>query len=220
MGSTSSNIALLASAHAGLRPTPSGFRRAETLYDRHLSPRDYFPSYVQTCIERDVRSLTNVVNLGIFQRFVRLCGGRTGQLLNMSSIGQELGVNYETVRSWISVLEASYIVFKLSQHHRNYSKRVVRQPKLYFYDTGLLCSLLGIQSADQIAGHCPRGQIYESFAISEYLKARLNARLRPNAFFWRDSSGHEIDLFLEDGPDVTAAEIKSGETLPEGLFRG
>jgi hypothetical protein len=190
------------------------------LYDRGLSPRDYFPSYIQTYIERDVRSITNVVNLGTFQRFVRLCAGRTGQLLNMSSIAQELGVNYKTVRSWLSVLEASYIAFTLSPHHRNYSKRVVKQPKLYFYDTGLLCALLEIHSADQIANHYLRGQIYESFVVAEYLKSRHNAGLRPNAFFWRDSSGHEIDLLLEDGPVYRAVEIKSGETLHGDLFRG
>ena len=190
------------------------------LYDRGLSPRDYFPSYIQTYIERDVRSITNVVNLGTFQRFVRLCAGRTGQLLNMSSIAQELGVNYKTVRSWLSVLEASYIAFTLSPHHRNYSKRVVKQPKLYFHDTGLLCALLEIHSADQIANHYLRGQIYECFVVAEYLKSRHNAGLRPNAFFWRDSSGHEIDLLLEDGPEYRAVEIKSGETLHGDLFRG
>ena len=190
------------------------------LYDRSLSPRDYFPSYIQTYIERDVRSITNVVNLGTFQRFVRLCAGRTGQLLNMSSVAQELGVNYKTVRSWLSILEAGFIVFTLSPHHRNFGKRVVKQPKLYFYDTGLLCALLGIHSADQIANHYLRGQIYESFVIAEYLKCRHNARLRPNAFFWRDSSGHEIDLLLEDGPVHRAVEIKSGETLHDDFFRG
>ena len=190
------------------------------LHDRGLSPREYFPSYIQTYVERDVRSITNVVNLSTFQRFVRLCAGRTGQLLNMSGIGQELGVNYKTVRSWISILEASFIAFTLSPHHRNYSKRVVKQPKLYFYDTGLLCALLGIHSADQIANHYLRGQIYESFVISEYVKRRYHAGLRSNAFFWRDSSGHEIDLLLEDGLECRAVEIKSGETLHENLFRG
>jgi len=190
------------------------------LYDRGISPRDYFPSYIQTYVERDVRSITNVVNLATFQRFVRLCAGRTGQLLNMSSIGQELGVNYKTVRSWLSILEASFIAFPLAPHYRNYSKRVVKQPKLYFYDTGLLCALLDIHSADQIANHYLRGQIYESFVVSEYLKSRYNAGLRPNAFFWRDSSGHDLDLLLDDGAAFRAAEIKSGETLHEDLFRG
>lgn len=190
------------------------------LYDRGLSPRDYFPSYIQTYVERDVRSITNVVDLGTFQRFVRLCAGRTGQLLNMSSIGQEIGVNYKTVRSWISILEASWIAFTLQPHHRNYSKRVVKQSKLYFYDTGLLCALLDLHSADQIANHYLRGHIYENFVVAEALKARYNAGLRPNAFFWRDSSGHEIDLLIENGVDIRAVEIKSGETLHEELFRG
>jgi hypothetical protein len=190
------------------------------LHDRGLSPRDYFPSYIQTYVERDVRSITNVVNLSTFQRFIRLCAARTGQLLNLSSIGQEVGVNYKTVQSWISILEASFIAFALSPHHGNYNKRVVKQPKLYFYDSGLLCALLDIHSADQIANHYLRGHIFESFVISEYVKSRFHAGLRSNAFFWRDSSGHEVDLLIEDGMASLAIEIKSGETLQEDFFRG
>jgi len=190
------------------------------LYDRKVSPTDYFPSYIQTYVERDVRSITNVGDLSMFQRFVKLCAGRVGQLLNLSGIGTELGINYKTVRSWISILEASFIVFLLPPHHRNFNKRVVKQPKLYFYDTGLLCALLDIQSAAQLSTHYLRGQIFESMVVAEYLKLRFHAGMRSNAYFWRDNAGHEIDLLLEEGADLRAVEIKSGETLHEDFFRG
>lgn len=190
------------------------------LYDRDVAPTDYFPSYIQTYVERDVRSITNVGDLSTFQRFVKLCAGRIGQLLNLSSIGAELGINYKTVRSWISILEASFIVFLLPPHHRNFNKRVVKQPKLYFYDTGLLCALLDLQSASQLRNHYLRGHIFECMVIAEYLKLRFHAGLRSNAFFWRDNTGHEVDLLLEDGSSLRAVEIKSGETLREELFRG
>ena len=190
------------------------------LYDRNVSPTDYFPSYIQTYIERDVRSITNVGNLSTFQRFVKLCAGRVGQLLNLSGMGTELGINYKTVRSWISILEASFIVFLLIPHHRNFNKRVVKQPKLYFYDTGLLCALLDIQSASQLSTHYLRGQIFESMVVAEYLKLRFHMGRRSNAYFWRDNAGHEIDLLLEEGTDLRAVEIKSGETLHGEFFRG
>jgi len=190
------------------------------IYDRSVPPEDYFPSYIQTYIERDVRNIKNIGDLSTFQRFVKLCAGRVGQLLNLSSIGTELGINYKTVKSWISILEAGFIVFLLRPHHRNFNKRVIKQPKLYFYDTGLLCALLELQSADQLNAHYLRGNIFESFVVSEYMKMRHHAGLRPNAFFWRDHTGHEIDLLLEEGPHLKAVEIKSGETLNDAFFNG
>jgi len=190
------------------------------LYDRHIPATDYFPSYIQTYIERDVRGISNIGNLSSFQRFVKLCAGRAGQLLNLSSLGTDLGINYKTVRSWISILEASYIVFLLQPHHKNFNKRVVKQPKLYFFDTGLLCALLDIQNPEQLSGHYLRGNIFESFIISEYLKSRFHAGHRPNIFFWRNSTGHEIDLIIETGAQLWAVEIKSGETLNEDFFKG
>ena len=190
------------------------------LYDRHIPAPDYFPSYIQTYIERDVRGISNVGNLSTFQRFVKLCAGRVGQLLNLSSMGTELGINYKTVRAWISILEASYVVFLLQPHHKNFNKRIVKQPKLYFFDTGLLCALLDIQSPEQLDSHYLRGNIFESFVISEYLKARLHTGRRPNAFFWRNSTGHEVDLILETGSQLRAVEIKSGETLNDIFFKG
>lgn len=189
------------------------------IFDRKIPVPDYFPSYIQTYIERDVRAISNVGNLGTFQRFVKLCAGRVGQLLNLSGLGAELGLNYKTVRSWISILEASYLVFLLQPHHKNFNKRIVKQPKLYFFDSGLLCALLDIQSPQQLDSHYLRGNIFESFIISEYIKSRLHAGRRPNAYFWRNSTGHEIDLMLEADARLWAVEIKSGETLNEDFFK-
>ena len=189
------------------------------LFDRQIPVTDYFPSYIQTYIERDVRAISNVGNLGTFQRFVKLCAGRVGQLLNLSGLGTELGINYKTVRSWISILEASYLVFLLQPHHKNFNKRIVKQPKLYFFDSGLLCALLDIQSPKQLDSHYLRGNIFEGFIISEYIKSCLHTGRRPNAYFWRNSTGHEIDLILEADARLWAVEIKSGETLNEDFFK-
>jgi predicted AAA+ superfamily ATPase len=190
------------------------------LYDRDMEPRDYYPSYIQTYIERDVRSMKNIGNLSAFQRFIKLCAGRTGQLINFSGIGNELGINHKTVVSWISILEASFIIFLLKPHHKNFNKRVVKQAKLYFFDTGLLCSLLDIQSPAQLNSHYLRGHIFESFIVSEYIKMLHHAGLVPNAYFWRDNTGHEIDLLLEEGERLKAVEIKSGETIHPDFFNG
>jgi hypothetical protein len=190
------------------------------LYDRDIEPQDYYPSYIQTYIERDVRSMKNIGNLSIFQRFIKLCAGRTGQLINFSSIGNDVGINHKTVISWISILEASFIIFLLKPHHKNFNKRVVKQAKLYFFDTGLLCSLLDIQSPAQLNSHYLRGHIFESFIVSEYIKMRHHAGLVPNAYFWRDNTGHEIDLLLEEGERLKAVEIKSGETIHPDFFNG
>jgi len=209
----------------------AGFRKQEidgllftgaypVLYDRNVAATDYYPSYIQTYIERDVRNIRNIGDLSAFQRFVRLCAGRTGQLLNLSSIGDELGMNYKTVSSWISILEASFIVFLLKPYHKNFNKRIVKQPKLYFYDTGVLCSLLDIQSPDQLRSHYLRGNIFETFVVAEYIKQRYHAGVRSNAYFWRDNTGHEIDLLLEDAGSYRAVEIKSGETLAADLSKG
>jgi predicted AAA+ superfamily ATPase len=189
------------------------------LYDRPVAPPDYFPAYIQTYIERDVRSIKNIGDLSTFQRFVKLCAGRTGQLLNLSSLGSEVGINYKTVRSWISILEASFIVFLLQPHHRNFNKRIVKQPKLYFFDTGLLCALLDIQSPEQVSSHYLRGHLFENLIISEYVKHRYHLGMQSNAYFWRNSTGHEIDLLIETGGTLHAVEIKSGETLNNEFFK-
>ena len=190
------------------------------LYDQDLSPDDWLPDYIQTYLERDVRQITQVQDLTTFQIFLKLCVGRTGQLLNMSSLANEAGVDVKTIKSWISVLEASYVVFLLRPHYRNYGKRLVKTPKLYFYDTGLACSLLGIRSPEQLDSHYLKGELFESFIIAELQKHQYNQGQRPTDYFWRDNTGHEIDFLSEKGGKVTVAEIKSGKTIRPDFFRG
>ncbi len=190
------------------------------LYDRTLDPHRWYGNYVRTYLERDVRQLINVHDLGNFQRFLRLCAARTGQLLNLSSLATDCGVTHNTAKSWISVLEASYIVHVLLPHHRNFNKRLVKTPKLYFLDTGLVAWLLGIQNHEQLATHPARGDLFETWVVSELLKARCNRALESNLFFWRDRSGHEVDIVLDLGTGVSAVEIKSGRTVNRDFFKG
>ena len=190
------------------------------LYGRGVAPLDYYPAYIQTYVERDVRSLRNIGDLSAFQRFLRVCAGRVGQLLDLSSLGNDLGINYKTVRAWISVLEASYIAFLLYPHHENFAKRLIKSPKLYFYDTGLLCSLLGLESADQLVTHYLRGAIFENWVIAEIIKQHVNTGRRPDLYFWRDNIGNELDLLYERGDRRQVVEIKAGVTLGTDQFNG
>ena len=163
------------------------------LHDRRIEPAIFYPTYIQSYVERDVRSVRNVTDLSAFSRFLQLCAGRIGSLLNVSSLANELGLDHKTVRAWLSVLEASFVVFLLPPYHRNFNKRVVKQPKLYFYDTGLACSLLGLESENQLASHYLRGSIFENFVIAEYRKIITHTGRRPHIYFLRDSSGTEVD---------------------------
>ena len=190
------------------------------IFDRGVSPVDWYPRYVQTYIDRDVRLIRNIGNLSRFQRFVRLCAGRIGQLLNFSNLAADCGIDTKTAQSWMSVLEASYIVFLLRPHFRNFGKRLVKQPKLYFVDTGVACALLGIENAYQLSTHYLRGGLFENWVILERLKKRFNAGLNSNLHFWRDNSGHEIDLLEETGQTLHAWEIKVGETVQSDWVRG
>lgn len=190
------------------------------IYDRRLKPGIWYANYVQTYIERDVRQLLNVRDLGQFQRFLRLCAGRTGQLLNLSALGEEVGVSHNTIREWVSVLEASYIIHRLPPFHRNFNKRLVKTPKLYFYDSGLAAWLLGIENPEQLNTHPLRGALFETWVVAELLKQRFNTAHPSNLSFWRDRSGHEVDLLLEQGGLVTAVEIKSGATVTGEALRG
>jgi predicted AAA+ superfamily ATPase len=187
------------------------------IYDRNAEPSLWYAGYVRNYVERDVRALLNVTDLSVFQRFLRLCAARTGQLINLSEIGVAAGVSHNTVKSWISILEASYVVFLVRPFHTNFSKRLVKTPKLYFYDTGLLCWLMSIEDSSQLGLHPMRGSIFESFVLSELLKARFNSLKESNLYFWRDRSGHEIDLILDHGLEQTPVEIKSGATF-QGRF--
>jgi len=190
------------------------------LYDRGLSPRTWLSAYVTAYVERDVRQVLKIQDLDAFQRFVRLCAGRSGQILNLSSLATDCGITHNTAKAWISVLEASYILFQLRPHHANFSKRLVKSPKLYFYDVGLLCRLLGIQEPSQLATHPLRGSIFETFIVSELVKTRFNKGESPGLYFWRDSNGNEIDVIAETGTKLTPIEIKSGQTLNRDFFTG
>jgi hypothetical protein len=190
------------------------------LYDRSLSPRMWFPAYATAYVERDVRQLVQVQDLDAFQRFLRLCAGRSGQILNLSSLATDCGITHNTVKSWISVLEAGYVLFQLRPHHANFRKRLVKSPKIYFYDTGLLCWLLGIQNPGQLATHPLRGSIFETFVVSELVKARFNRMENTEFYFWRDSNGNEIDLIADYGGRLMPIEIKSGKTLNRDFFSG
>ena len=185
-----------------------------------ISPGDFFPSYIQTYVERDVRLMKNIQNLGQFKLFIKLCAGRTGQLLNLSSIGNECGISHTTARSWVSILEESYIVFLLRPHHRNFNKRLVKMPKLYFFDTGLAAHLLGIRSPAQMATHYLKGGLFESFVLSEVMKRAYNSGVDPECYFWRDKLGHEIDCLLERGEKLNPVEIKSGRTVIGEWYKG
>lgn len=190
------------------------------IYDRDLAPGAWFPAYVTAYVERDVRQLLKVQDLDTFQRFVRLCAGRSGQLLNLSSLATDCGITHNTAKAWISTLEASYLLFRLRPHRANFNKRLIKTPKLYFYDTGLLCWLLGIQEAGQLATHPLRGSIFETFVVSELMKCRANQQPNVNLYFWRDSNGNEVDLLVDVAGRLLPIEIKSGQTLNRDFFTG
>ncbi|MDI6769209.1 MAG: ATP-binding protein [Anaerolineales bacterium] len=183
------------------------------IYDRSIAPTNWYPNYIQTYIERDIRDLMQITQLPTFQVFVKLCAGRIGQILNLSALARDCGITHNTARAWLSLLETSYIVFLLRPYYRNFNKRLVKMPKLYFYDTGLASSLLGIQSVEQMNSHYLRGELFENFTLTEYLKHKANTQSNIDYFFWRDQAGHEIDLLAESGPVIYAVEMKSGKTI-------
>ncbi len=188
------------------------------LYDRDITPGDWCAGYVNTYVERDVRQLIAVRDLSAFQRFLRMCAARSGQLLNLSSLASDCGTTHNTAAAWLSVLEASYIVFLLRPHFQNYNKRLVKTPKLYFYDTGLAGWLLGIRESGQLAFHAQRGALFENLVTTEFIKARFNRGLSPDIYFWRDSKGLEVDLLLQNGETLQPVEIKSGQTIASDFF--
>lgn len=190
------------------------------LYDKNIAPTDFYPFYIQTYVERDVRMVKNIGDLSKFIRFIKLCAGRIGQLLNLSSIANESGIAVSTAQAWISLLEASYILYLLKPDHNNYAKRLVKSPKLYFYDTGLACSLLDISDAKQLSTHFLRGGLFENLVINEFIKKAFNTGREPELTFWRDSVGNEVDLLnIVDGRQ-NAWEIKSGATFSGEYFKG
>ncbi|MBN2125515.1 MAG: ATP-binding protein [Deltaproteobacteria bacterium] len=190
------------------------------IHDKSLNPRDWLANYYRTYVERDVRDIVNVGDIETFGRFVRMCAGRNGQLLNLSSLANDCGITHTTAKRWISILEASFIAILLRPHHRNFSKRLIKSPKLYFLDTGLLCYLLGIRAPEELVLHASRGSVFESLVISEFLKNSLHHGDDPDMFFWRDSGSHEIDAVFERAGELIAVEIKSGQTVAGDFFSG
>ena len=189
------------------------------IHDRKSDAAAWLDGYLATYVERDIRTLSNIGNLDTFVRFVRLCAGRAGQLLNASSLGSDTGISHDTVRRWISLLRTSYIINLLPPYHRNFRKRLVKSPKLYFNDSGLLCHLLGIRDSEQLRTHPLRGAIFENFIYSELVKMFQHHGQRPSLYFWRDRSGNEVDFILETGPHPVAIEVKSGQTVASDFFK-
>jgi uncharacterized protein len=190
------------------------------IHDKRLNPVDWLGNYFQTYIERDVRDVLNVGDLEAFSRFVRLCAGRNGQLLNLSSLANDCGITHTTSKRWISILEASFILFLLRPHYKNFSKRLIKSPKLYFLDTGLLSYLLRIRSAEDLRIHSQYGSIFESYIISELLKNHMNRGEEHPIYFWRDSTGNEIDILMDQGDSLIPLEIKAGQTVSSDFFKG
>ena len=190
------------------------------LFDANIAPKDFFPSYIQTYLERDVRNMINLRDLNLFNAFLKLCAGRIGQLFNANSLSTEIGVDAKTIQNWISILEKSFVVFRLHPWHENFNKRVIKTPKLYFYDTGLACSLLGIKSVEELELHFAKGGLFENFIILEKMKLKLNKGEQADLFFWRDSHGNEIDVLETKGNTQVVTEIKSAKTLKNDFFKG
>ncbi|MFC1842385.1 ATP-binding protein [Candidatus Dependentiae bacterium] len=191
------------------------------IYSDNILPTEFYPSYILSYIQRDVGQLINPKNMATFRRFVQLCAGRIGQLCNVNALASETGVSAPTVKAWLSILEASYILFFLEPHFKNFNKRLVKTPKLYFFDTGLACSLLRIDSAKELSNSHFQGAIFESMIISDFYKQYCNSGKRPALYFWRDAGGaHEVDCILDHGSKLYSVEVKAGKSIASDSFRG
>ncbi|HET58765.1 MAG TPA: ATP-binding protein [Chloroflexi bacterium] len=190
------------------------------IYDMDIPPEEYYRGYLFTYVERDLRQIRNIGNLSAFQRFMQLLAGRVGQVVNFSSLGSDVGVDHKTIQSWISVLEASYIVYRLPPYFENFGKRIIRNPKIFFYDTGLLCYLLGVDSVTELSRHFAVGSIFENFIISEVQKSVFNHSSINRLYFWRDKNANEVDLIIDQGIIKRAIEIKLGSTYASSMIKG
>jgi uncharacterized protein len=198
--------------HKGLYPE---------LYNRkNISPNDWYANYLNTYIERDVRQLKNIGNLSLFTKFLKLCANRTGQILNMASIANDCGIDTKTVLSWLSILESSYVVYLLKPYFNNMNKRLIKSPKIYFYDTGIVCALLDIENSKQVINHALKGGLFENLILMELLKERLNAGKQDNLYYWRDKTGNEADILFEEKNKINLIEVKSGITISSDYFKG
>ena len=189
------------------------------IYDRDIPPKSFYSNYIQTYIQRDVTELIAVKDMNSFQNFIGLCATRAGQLLNLNSLANECGISQPTAKSWLSALESSYIVFQLNPYYTNFSKRIIKSPKLYFYDTGMLLHLLKVTSKEQLLMHSFKGNLFENLVISELVKEMHHADNIQDLWFWRDSAGHEIDLLIDVGTSLKIAEIKAGLTIMPDMFK-
>jgi len=189
------------------------------IYDQQIPPNEWYPNYIRTYVERDVRQIKNITDLLVFEKFMRLLAGRTGQELNYSSLSVEVGVDVKTIQSWIGILESSYIIYLLKPFHKNYNKTIVKRPKIYFIDTGLASSLLNLSTLDHISNHPLRGALFETLVISEVLKYNFNNGEPLRLYYWRDKTGREIDLIIEKGLNIIPIEIKSTQTIQKDFFK-
>ncbi|MCU4175722.1 ATP-binding protein [Carboxylicivirga sp. N1Y90] len=190
------------------------------IYDRNIPSRTFYSNYIQTYLLRDVSELVSIRNMRAFKRFIALCATRAGQLLNLNNIANECDITQPTAKSWLSALEHSYIVFTLNPYYKNFKKRIVKTPKLYFYDTGLLCHLLKIHSSEQVHTHPLKGILFENMMIAEYHKQMYHNDTFHDTWFWRDSGGHEVDFITDETNHLKAYELKSTQTIMSDLFKG
>lgn len=190
------------------------------IYDQHIRPETFYKNYVSTYVEKDVRQIKKITNIDNFMKFIRILAGRTGQELNLSVISEECGISHNTVKEWISILEASFIIYRIRPYHKNYNKRIVKNPKIYFTDTGIVCNLLGIRKTDEIDYHFLKGNIFETFVVNEFIKYNYNYGEKLQLYYWRDNHQKEMDLIVDFGKDHYGVEIKSSETIHEKYFDG
>jgi predicted AAA+ superfamily ATPase len=187
------------------------------LYKSKIDSAVFYKTYIQTYVERDLRQIKNIENLDVFQRFMKLCAARTGQLFNLAAVAAECGIAQNTAKNWLSILKTSYIIFTLPPYFKNFNKRTVKQQKLYFYDTGLVCSLLDIHKITPL--HPLKGPLFENFVVIELVKYRWNELKRHNLYFWRDSHGHEVDLIFEQADNLRSIEIKANQTMSHDFYK-
>lgn len=190
------------------------------IHDKGLNPREALSFYISTYLERDIREIINVKDIAKFEIFLKLCAARVGQLVNLSNLANDCGINHNTAKSWLSVLEAGYVVFFVRPHHVNFGKRLIKSPKLYFSDVGLAAHLLDIQNSHHVDTHPLKGSLFENFVVAELLKERLHKGLSNNLYFFRDNVGNEVDILLDYGTKVVPVEIKLGQTINEDFFKG
>lgn len=189
------------------------------IYDRHLTPTQFYPNYIDTYVQRDVRQIKNVGNLNLFTRFLSICAGHIGQSINYSSLANTTGISVTTAQSWISILETSFVLYQVNPYFRNFNKRIAKAPKLYFHDTGLACSLLRINNVNALENYFQKGALFENFVVNEICKTFFNRGERPPVYYWRDQNQHEIDLILDSGGQLIPIEIKSARTFSTDFFK-